>query len=45
MTWECPICGEENPSDVDVCQVCGAYREDPCYDIISDLTDEEADED
>ena len=38
-TWTCPICEEENPSDEDICQGCGAYREEPCYDAIADDED------
>lgn len=26
MPWKCPICGTENPDDVDVCKICGSYR-------------------
>ncbi|MEL9990706.1 MAG: FHA domain-containing protein [Thermoproteus sp.] len=26
MPWRCPICGTENPDEVDVCRICGAYR-------------------
>ncbi|MEZ0248436.1 MAG: FHA domain-containing protein [Thermoproteus sp.] len=26
MPWRCPICGTENPDDLDVCRICGAYR-------------------
>lgn len=26
MPWKCPICGTENPDDVDTCRICGAYR-------------------
>jgi uncharacterized membrane protein YvbJ len=43
--WTCPICGHDNPDDLDVCEECGSYREEPCYDIESDLTDEEDEED
>ncbi|MFB6491186.1 MAG: FHA domain-containing protein [Thermoproteus sp. AZ2] len=26
MPWKCPICGTENPDDVDICRICGSYR-------------------
>ncbi|AEA13050.1 FHA domain containing protein [Thermoproteus uzoniensis 768-20] len=26
MPWKCPICGTENPDDVDTCRICGAAR-------------------
>ena len=37
--WTCLKCGEENPSDEDICQSCGAYREEPSYDAIADEED------
>jgi hypothetical protein len=41
MTWNCLICEHENPEDTELCEVCGSYREEPCYDIESDLEDED----
>jgi len=38
-TWTCLVCEEENPGDEDICQGCGAYREEPCYDAIADDED------
>ena len=38
-TWTCLNCGEENSSDDDICQSCGAYREEPAYDAIADEED------
>jgi ferredoxin len=38
-TWTCLMCGEENPSDEDICQGCGAYREESSYDAIADEED------
>jgi len=38
--WTCPICGHENPEDTEVCEVCGAYREEPAYDAIADEEDD-----
>ena len=37
--WICPMCGHENPEDTEVCEVCGAYREEPAYDAIADEED------
>ena len=37
--WTCPICGHENAGDTEVCEVCGAYREEPAYDAIADEED------
>lgn len=44
MTWKCQICESENPDDAELCEVCGAYREEPGYDIMSDMEDEENEE-
>lgn len=41
MTWECSICGYKNPDSLELCEECGSYREEPAYDIESDLQDEE----
>ena len=38
-TWTCMICGEENPEDEVICQSCGSYKEEPCYDAIADEDD------
>ena len=38
-TWTCLICTEENPNDGDICQGCGAFREEPAYDAIADDED------
>ncbi len=26
MPWRCPVCGTENPDDVNTCKICGAYK-------------------
>ena len=31
MTWKCQICESENPDDAELCEVCGAYREEKRY--------------
>lgn len=33
----CPICGQELSEDDDICPNCGAYQDEPCYDIEDDL--------
>lgn len=38
---KCPNCGEEVSEEDSVCPHCGALIEEPCYDIESDLQDEE----
>jgi hypothetical protein len=40
MTWECSICQHTNPDDTEICEACGSYREEPCYDVESDLENE-----
>lgn len=42
---ECPNCGEEISEDDAVCPSCGCLIEEPCHDIVSDLADEEVEED
>jgi hypothetical protein len=39
--WKCEICGHDNPEDEDLCEECGSLRQEPAYDIESDLEDEE----
>ena len=39
LTWTCLICQEPNPSNENICQACGAYREEPAYDAIADDED------
>jgi RNA polymerase subunit RPABC4/transcription elongation factor Spt4 len=39
--WNCPICDHLNPEDVDICEECGSLRQEPAYDIESDLEDGE----
>jgi hypothetical protein len=41
MTWECSICGHKNPDTLELCEECGSYREEPCYDTEDDLESEE----
>jgi uncharacterized membrane protein YvbJ len=36
----CPICGHENPEDTEICEVCGAYREEPAYDALANEEDD-----
>jgi len=38
---ECPICGTKLSEDDEICPNCGAYIEEPAYDIENDLEDEE----
>ena len=38
-TWTCLICEEENPNDEDICQGCGAYRQEHAYDALADDED------
>jgi len=38
-TWTCPICEEENLDEENICQGCGAYREEPSYDATADDED------
>ena len=38
---ECPIRGTELSEDEDICPNCGAYIEEPAYDIEADLEDED----
>ncbi|KUO85203.1 MAG: FHA domain-containing protein [Thermoproteus sp.] len=26
MPWRCPVCGTENPDDIDICRICGAAK-------------------
>ncbi|CCC82530.1 FHA domain-containing protein [Thermoproteus tenax] len=26
MPWKCPVCGTENPDELNTCRICGAYR-------------------
>jgi hypothetical protein len=33
----CIICGAELGEDDDICLNCGAYQDEPCYDIEDDL--------
>jgi len=43
----CPVCGEElTKKDIEegICSNCGAYLEEPSYDIEADLQDEEFEE-
>lgn len=39
--WKCPICDHLNPEDLEICEQCGAYREESSLDAISDEEDEE----
>ena len=39
--WFCPMCGHENAGDTEICEVCGAYKEEPAYDAIADEEDHE----
>jgi hypothetical protein len=34
--WHCEICGHLNSDDLEICENCGAYREEPAYDDIDD---------
>jgi rubrerythrin len=38
--WKCEICGHMNSEDTEVCEQCGAYREESSYDAIADEDDE-----
>jgi hypothetical protein len=38
--WKCEICDHLNSEDVDICEQCGAYREESSYDAIADEDDE-----
>jgi rRNA maturation endonuclease Nob1 len=33
----CVICDGEMDEDSDICPNCGAYQDEPCYDIEDDL--------
>ena len=37
--WKCPLCDHLNPEDTDICEECGAYREESSYDAIADEED------
>lgn len=37
--WKCEICGHLNPENEDLCEICGAYREESSYDAIADEED------
>ena len=41
--WECPVCGHFNPDEVDVCEDCGALRDEPEEDVDDEYLDEEED--
>jgi rubrerythrin len=34
--WTCEICGHDNPDEEDICENCGAYKEESSYDAIAD---------
>ncbi len=38
---ECPVCGTKLHAGEHICPNCGAYVQEPAYDIESDLEDEE----
>jgi rubrerythrin len=38
--WECEVCGHKNTDEEDVCENCGAHREESSYDAIADEDDE-----
>jgi rubrerythrin len=37
--WRCPICNHLNSEDTEVCERCGAYKEETSYDAIADEDD------
>lgn len=37
--WKCKMCEHENSDSEDICEQCGAYREEPSYDAIADEED------
>ena len=36
MTWQCEVCGHENPDDAVVCEQCGEFKDSTERDDVPD---------